>query len=341
MNFPERIRQHKNESDSFAIILYKFRELGIFRNVTESDYGIDFEIEVVNGNHVEGHCLKVQIKSSENLYIRKDGVATVGGINQSTLNYWAELSYSLPVVAMAVDVKLERVYVANMLFWQAIQNLDHTDSSKTIEFGSCCDDKMNVEKMRQIAYAYGLRDLLYAHKWILRNIRAIFEMYIDSSWYDACCVNIDANMFKSFLENCKILLLSTNEFASHVSTNLSSSFDMKAHIAKSDSEEDIYNYVIKDAMKPLLKPLIKTLSIYRDRVLNSFYYWLDKDAEYLRLVFNTRWPIFNDDKELMNFDFDSLYGWKFDPNKEFFIFLSNKAAEMHIDELKFIQRYEC
>ena len=64
MNFPKRIEQHKHESDSFAVILYKLKEIGIFRNITESDYGIDFEIEVVNGNQVEGHCIKVQVKSS-------------------------------------------------------------------------------------------------------------------------------------------------------------------------------------------------------------------------------------------------------------------------------------
>lgn len=123
MDFPTRIKQHKNESDSFAIILYKLREIGIFRNVTESDYGIDFEIEVVNVDKVQGHCIKVQVKSSENLTIRqKDGVATVGGIEQSSLNYWAEISYNTPVVAIAVDVVNENIYVSDPLFWQAIKD---------------------------------------------------------------------------------------------------------------------------------------------------------------------------------------------------------------------------
>ena len=45
MDFPRRIVQHKNESDSFAIILYRLRNIGIFRNMTEHDYSIDFEIE--------------------------------------------------------------------------------------------------------------------------------------------------------------------------------------------------------------------------------------------------------------------------------------------------------
>jgi hypothetical protein len=38
MDLPKRIKQHKAESDSYAILLYKLKDLGIFRNVTSSDY---------------------------------------------------------------------------------------------------------------------------------------------------------------------------------------------------------------------------------------------------------------------------------------------------------------
>lgn len=75
MDFPRRIVQQKNESDSFAIILYRLRNIGIFRNMTEHDFGIDFEIEVVNGDRVEGHCVKVQVKSSDNPFMSIDKVA--------------------------------------------------------------------------------------------------------------------------------------------------------------------------------------------------------------------------------------------------------------------------
>lgn len=51
MQLPTRILQHKAESDSYAILLYKLRNIGIFRNVNESDYGIDFEIEIVHGSN--------------------------------------------------------------------------------------------------------------------------------------------------------------------------------------------------------------------------------------------------------------------------------------------------
>lgn len=339
MGFPKRIKQHKNESDSFAIILYKLREIGIFRNVTESDYGIDFEIEVVNGDKVEGHCIKVQVKSSDNLNIRTDGVATVGGIQQSSLNYWAEISYNLPVVAIAVDVVAETVFVSDALFWQAISKLDNTSSSKTIEFGDCHDDKINIAKLRSLAYGYGLRDFIYAHKWIMRNIRQVFETYVDANWYDQCCQNIDMNFFKSFLENCKVLLYFNDEFMMANAGSVDNMFDYKILKRKSNDEDDLYNYIVKDAVAPLLIPLVNTLEHYRDKILSSMYYWQEKDSEYLRMAFNTKWPTFMDADELMEVDFDKFYAWQFNPNKDFYQFLADKAKDMGISEYEFIKHY--
>ena len=339
MDFPKRIRQHKNQSDSFAIILYKLREIGIFRNVTESDYGIDFEIEVVNGEKVEGHCIKVQVKSADYLNIRKDGVAVVGGIKQTSLNYWAEISYNLPVVAIVVDVVSEAVYVSDALFWQAISKLDNTSSSKTIEFGDCYDDKKNIIKLRSLAYGYGLRDFIYAHKWIMRNIRQVFETYVDAKWYDQCCQNIDMNFFKSFLENCKVLLYFNDEFMMANAGSVDNMFDYKILQRKSNNEDELYNYIVKDAMAPLLIPLVKTLEHFRNNILSSMYYWLEKDSEYLRMAFNTKWPIFTSAEELMKVDFDKFYAWQFSSDKAFYQFLAGKAIEMEIPEYEFIKHY--
>lgn len=339
MDFPKRIKQHKNESDSFAIILYKLREIGIFRNVTESDYGIDFEIEVVNGDKVEGHCIKVQVKSSDNLKIRsKDGVATVGGIQQSTLNYWAEISYNLPVVAIAVDVVSENVYISDALFWQAISKLDNTYSTKTIEFGNCHDDKINIAKLRRLAYGYGLRDFIYAHKWIMRNIRQVFETYVDANWYDQCCQNIDMNFFKSFLENCKVMLHFNEEFVNVNANSFDKIFDFKILKRKSNFENELYNYIVKDAIEPLLIPLVKTLEYFRNKILSSMYYWLEKDSEYLRMAFNTKYPTFTSADELMKVNFD-YFEWQFPSDSAFYQFLAAKAKDMGIPEYEFIKHY--
>jgi hypothetical protein len=339
MDFPKRIKQHKNESDSFAIILYKFREIGIFRNITESDYGIDFEIEVVNGDKVEGHCIKVQVKSSDNLNIRTDGVATFGGIQQSSLNYWAEISYNLPVVAIAVDVVSETIFVSDALFWQAISKMDNTSSSKTIEFGDCHDDKINIEKLRSLAYGYGLRDFIYAHKWIMRNIRQVFETFVDANWYDRCCQNIDMNFFKSFLDNCKVLLYFNDEFKMENADYFDNMFDYKILQRKSNYEDELYNYIVKDAVEPLLIPLENTLEHFRNKILSSMYYWLEKDSEYLRMAFNTKWPTFTSADELMKVDFDKFYAWQFDSNKDFYQFLADKAKDMEIPKYEFIKHY--
>ncbi|WP_194573730.1 DUF4365 domain-containing protein, partial [Vibrio anguillarum] len=88
MDLPNQIKQHKAESDSYAILLYHLRDVGIFRNVAENDYGIDFEIEFVEDGRVVGNYIKAQVKASENLVIRNsDSVPTISGIKQSTLNY--------------------------------------------------------------------------------------------------------------------------------------------------------------------------------------------------------------------------------------------------------------
>jgi len=95
MNLPKRIIQQKHEAESYAILLYKLRKLGVFRNLTENDYGIDFEIEFIENGQVTGKYIKVQVKAAENLKIRKkDKIPTISGIKQSTLLYWAELSFS-------------------------------------------------------------------------------------------------------------------------------------------------------------------------------------------------------------------------------------------------------
>ena len=339
MNFPKRIKQHKNESDSFAIILYKLREIGIFRNVTESDYGIDFEIEVVNGDKIEGHCIKVQVKSSDDLNIRKDGVATVGGIQQYSLNYWAEISYNLPVVAIAVDVVNETIYVSDALFWQAITKLDNTSSSKTIEFGDCHDDKFNIAKLRKLAYGYGLRDFIYAHKWILRNIRLVFETYVITSGYDPWCQNVDMNFFRSFLENCKVLLYFNDEFMVANASSVDDMFDYKILQHKSNNDDDLCNDIVIDALTPLLIPLINTLEHFRNIILSSMYYWLEKDPEYLRMTYKTKWPTITSTDELMKEDINTLNNWKCNSDSDFYQFLAKKEKEMGVPQNEFILHY--
>jgi hypothetical protein len=134
VDFPKRTKQQKSEAHSYAVLLYKLRDLGIFRNLTENDYGIDFELELVDEDQVTAKVVKIQVKSAETLKLRADKTPSVGGIKQTTLNYWCELSYRTNVIAYVVDLATETIYVSLNLFWQASKAIDGSDTSKSITF---------------------------------------------------------------------------------------------------------------------------------------------------------------------------------------------------------------
>ena len=287
LDYPKRVKQHKNESDSFAIIVYKLRDLGIFRNMTASDYGVDFELEVVSKDRVEGHCIKVQVKAKESGLVRKkSGDAIVGGIRQSTLAYWAELSYSLPVVAMAVNLRDEKIFVSDILFWQVIELLDGTNKLKSINLGNRSDDLENIVRLRRMANEYSLRDFIYAHKWILRNLRKICDMYADACTCDGYMSIYEPNLFEMFLEQTKIFLYDYIYFAEKHDKKFSILFSYRYYVKKSYNSEP-YNIFVKECMACLFPILLCILNVYRLRVVNSAFYWVNKDITYLKLVYES------------------------------------------------------
>lgn len=215
MDLPTRIKQHKAESHSYAILLYKLREIGIFRNVTESDYGIDFEVEIVDGTSVTGRYFKAQVKSSEDLKIRKrDQVPVVGGIKESTLYYWTELSYRTHVILYAVDLKTERIYLSRPVFWQATKLISGDKKTKSVEFipfsAEITDDKLlealPVVLTKIFALSPSLGDQIYAHKTALRYLKQFLELYVDVHHYDGHVEVNDTNTLKTLLDISRILL---------------------------------------------------------------------------------------------------------------------------------------
>lgn len=306
MDFPRQIRQHKNESDSFAIVLYKLRELGIFRNVTTQDYGIDFEIELVEEGRVCGHCVKVQVKSSEKLYFDKDERPIIGGIKQTTLRYWAELSYSIPVIALCVDLNTEMVYSTGAIFWQAISLLDATERSKTIKFQKAMGPEELICEIRNIAKGYSLREELFAHKWILRNIKEIFELYTGSWWYDADSQTLDLTVFKLLLDNAKVILTPWINKTKTDQKAFEQLLTYDYYYIRSDYDEP-HNRVIYEGLKDFIVQLLNTLVFIREEVLSSGYYWVYNDDDYLRLVIETQVPAFKDEKDLKDFNHGEFF----------------------------------
>ena len=251
MSFPIRTQQQRNEEESFSLIQIAFKDLGVFRDQTIRDYGIDFEIEIENDGRMEGHCLKVQVKSSNDLNIRSDGHAIVGGIKQTTLNYWAEISFNLPVVGIVVNLdSTKNIYVSGLLFWQVVSLIEPSGDevkkeadghiiktpTKTIDFGNCCDNYKNMEKLRKYAYGYSLRDFLNAHKWILTNIKEIFQMYNDASTCDQWMPIFEPKMFKMFLQQAKAFVYYDLGYR-EIGENLDVVFNYQYYINKSNGDE--------------------------------------------------------------------------------------------------------
>lgn len=322
MDFPKRIKQHKAQSDSFAILLYKLKDLGVFRNVTENDYGIDFEIEIVHNEKLIGRYLKAQVKSAEDISVRKDGIPTVGGIKQSTLLYWAELSYRSHVVVFAVDLTTEKIYLTKSIFWQATSLIDSSDKTKSIEFLPAIDIAElndNIKKkektenfissllVKKVAFDSGITDIIYAHKTLLRNIKSIFELYTDTWHYDAWTEVQQSDIFKTVLE-CSQLLIGFNlpKKLDGVSVEERKNLFLFDYWAKRTdwSYEEVSNQVAKTPLKAIYPLLLNKLQYYSDLVIKGAYYWISKDITYLKLVHGTIIPSVREHDKMIYVDYD-------------------------------------
>jgi hypothetical protein len=338
MDFPKRIKQHKSQSDSFAILLYKLKDLGIFRNATENDYGIDFEIEIVFKDRVIGRYLKAQVKSAEELYIRADEKPTVGGIKQTTLSYWTELCFRTHVIVFAVDLKTEKIYFTKSIFWQATTLLDGSEKSKTIEFLPAIDlskgfpsktpeEAKTLEKtenflsttlIQKIAFQSSIVDILYAHKSILRNIHAVYELYTDTWHYDAWTEVQALDIFKTVLECAKILIdeVPKNDLSDEEYKNLFN-FEYWAQITDW-SHDEVSNEVAKKPLKIILPLLLDKIQYYSTLVLNGAYYWIHKDIPYLKLIFKTAIPEERTHENMIHINYDST---EFENQEDFELFI--------------------
>ncbi len=136
--FPKRITQQKNETKALAIFLYHLKDFGIVRDIRENDYGIDLEYEFVIGENVIGRVIKIQLKSVSKINKKNP---KIWNLKQSTLNYWAELSYRINTIVVAVNTIREEIYFTYPVFWDAIAKIDNTKKPKSIKFvkneGNC------------------------------------------------------------------------------------------------------------------------------------------------------------------------------------------------------------
>ena len=292
MNLPKRIIQKQHESESYAILVYKLRNLGIFRNLTENDYGIDFEIEVVSDGKLAGKYVKVQVKSAKAIKIRKkDDVPTVSGIKQSTLWYWTQLSFSTNVLVFLVDINSEAIYLTKPVFWQATRLIDGSNKTKTIEFLPVKDYHAEVAKALTWAYALAptIRDQIYFHIEAIRHLKDFIEMHLGAFWYDSHTTIQEPFIFEHFLTLSKKLLYyrkTVDKFPKKDSHNPYSIH----HWKKKSEYSEPYNYICQTPLSIIMPDFLDELRSLRERVINSAYYWIHKDLSYFKLVYTHKIP---------------------------------------------------
>jgi hypothetical protein len=327
MNFPKRIKQHKAQSDSFAILLYKLRDVGIFRSATENDYGIDFEIEIVHEDQVIGKFLKAQVKSSEEVYIREDGRPTVSGIKQSTLLYWTQLSYSTHVVVFAVDITTEKIYYTKSVFWQATALFDKTEATKTIVFLPSFDQQPDSAQtkeqhahmenfitgllIKQVAFSYSIPDILNAHKTVLRNLNEIFELYTDTWHYDHHTEVQSVSVFKLLLDCCDVLFELPENVEDLTDEEKKNFFKFEYwEQATGWMDDQVRNYIAQKPLKIIMPLLLDALELYNKRILDAAYYWKRQDWPYLKIVQSIKLPTERVHESLIRLDYEryNFYG---------------------------------
>jgi hypothetical protein len=306
MKLPTRTEQQAAEARSLSILKYKFDTLGIFRDQRENDFGIDVDFEWVAGGHVSGRYVKIQVKSSKRLRLRKDGTPSVGGIKQSTLAYWCQIALRTSVMAIAVDLKTEKVYATLDLFWQASRQIDGSETSKSITFVAADPDDVSIAALLLAAHVSqpSITEIVTAHTTVLRRLRDFLGLLTDSYHYDAG-TPLELDCFRDVIDACKVLLwFSGRELFKNAADqrgwNRSQYWIEKS---ESDNWDGLSCYAARHPLSVLLPALVDELRRLRRRVLAGKYYWSHRNPDYLELVYEKEMPEQADREALIDWSY--------------------------------------
>ena len=285
MKLPKRTKQHRSEDRSLAILKYKLGDLGIFRDQGTNDYGIDCELELVQGDQVTGRIVKAQVKSSDGVTPRKDGTPTVGGIKQSTLNYWCEHSFNANVLAFLVDIENEDIYLSQPIFAQASRLIDGSERSKTIEFQEM-SPALDLVTLK-LAIAPRIGEVVAAHSAALRNIDKFLELLVGAYHYDAPMEIHDPEHFAELLESAAVLLWDKAHilWSEKADRRGWTSDDYWKHKSEAQGFDGISFYASREPLVTILPALFTELHRLQCETMAAKYYWAFKNPNYLKLVY--------------------------------------------------------
>lgn len=281
--FPKRITQHKNETKALAIFLYHLKDFGIVRDIRENDYGIDLEYEFVVGDNVIGKIVKIQLKSVSKINKKNPKIRN---LKQSTLNYWAELSYGINTIIVGVNTIREEIYFTFPVFWDAIAQIDNTKKLKSIEFvkseGDCEAAAILIHHMALIPT---IDKILLIHKNILGRVGEIIQFCISCIHNDQFMEFEEFTDLKKLLDDSSVLLWRSRideQFKNHDKSAILYTFDFFKNNTKNGT---LKYWDMKDKLNIIVIELFNELIRLRTKVINSFCYWCVKDRDYIELVY--------------------------------------------------------
>jgi len=292
LSLPKRTSQKKSEADSLAILQLKLGGIGILRGQTDSDYGIDADLEMVQRGAVTGRSVKLQVKSSVDLKLRKDGTPKVGGIKQSTLNYWCRIAFQTNVVAYAVDLATQKIYITDDLFWQATRLIDGGQSTKSIAFLREGEDAVAVVLTLAQAWQPTMTELVAAHALALRRLKSFLKLLADAFQFDAGSELHYPDDFRDLLQACKVLLWNKGQtlWSDEADRRGWQSYEYWKAKCDEDGWDGVCYYPAQPILTTLVPALIRRLRLLKRRVIRGQYFWAHQDPSYLALVYDTTIP---------------------------------------------------
>lgn len=281
--FPKRIIHHKNETKALAIFLYHLRDFGIVRDVRENDYGIDLEYEFVAGENVIGRVIKIQLKSVSRINKKNPKISN---LKQSTLNYWAELSYRINTIVVAVNTITEEIYCTFPVFWDAITQIDNSKKAKSIKLAK---NEGNPEAaailIHHMALVPTINEILLTHKNILGRIDEIMEFCGSAIYRDQFMEFEEFTELKRLLDDSSVLLWRVNMGERFENYNKSKGWYTLEFFRHNTKDGILKYWDMKDKLNVIVIELFNELIRIRSKVLNSFCYWVVKDRDYIELTY--------------------------------------------------------
>ena len=321
---PKRPSQHIQEHRSFAILLYKLREIGIFRNQTVSDYGIDFEYEIAIDNYVTGKIVKVQVKATDSVAPNRDGRIAIGNLKQSTLAYWAEVSFSTPVVIALVDTSTEDIYISKPVFWQCLDNLDGTDSEKTLYIPKGIpsgEDNSSYAIVSLLATGYlsSLRNELSFISQAMRSFGDYCSLLVDVEHYDPPLPVDEFDVLRHLMEVCNSLRIhhyDTRDGNSITPEEKKNIYNMEWWCAQYGFDYDGIiegppNITMRKPIGFLVPRLLEYLKQHRARVMRSGLYWKDRMPRILSESCYWKYAKAIGDEDIRKIGYQEYNGYRF------------------------------